>query len=256
MTDVNVNFPPTVSPNRSVTASDVESMVTQVKADVEGQVSDVTAQLAETGISPSQLGAKVDGVSDDTSFINEAISTGKKLVGYGTTIVSSLTDPYSLKSEDSLKVIRKSDGYLYNSYADKYNRIIFGREYLSYFHRRIALGSGVKVLFSGDSTTANLGLIEDYRIHNLIKKLATYDGFYNVNTVNRGQSGKTSSEWMSTYLSGDIAENADLIVLRWGINDPEKGGNLETFLGNMKAGLTQFRNNKTYSQQSIIPNDA
>lgn len=48
MTDVNVNFPPTASPNRSVTAGDVESMVTQVKADVEGQVSVVTAQLADT----------------------------------------------------------------------------------------------------------------------------------------------------------------------------------------------------------------
>lgn len=30
MTDVNVNFPPTFSPDRSVTAGDVESMVTQV----------------------------------------------------------------------------------------------------------------------------------------------------------------------------------------------------------------------------------
>lgn len=48
MTDVNVNFPPTASPNRSVTAGDVESMVTQVKADVEGQVSVVSAQLADT----------------------------------------------------------------------------------------------------------------------------------------------------------------------------------------------------------------
>ncbi|MEK5360742.1 hypothetical protein ACPOM7_19040 [Peribacillus castrilensis] len=47
MTDVNVNFPPTVSPNRVVTAGDVESMVTQVKADVEGQVSVVSAQLAD-----------------------------------------------------------------------------------------------------------------------------------------------------------------------------------------------------------------
>lgn len=60
MTDVNVNFPPTVSPNRSVTAGDVESMVTQVKADVEGQVSVVTAQLAETV-------KKVNGATPDVN---------------------------------------------------------------------------------------------------------------------------------------------------------------------------------------------
>ncbi|MGG4267492.1 hypothetical protein [Peribacillus simplex] len=45
MNDVNVNFPPTASSNRLVIAGDMESMVTQVKGDVERQVRAVTGQL-------------------------------------------------------------------------------------------------------------------------------------------------------------------------------------------------------------------
>ncbi|WP_202190553.1 hypothetical protein [Bacillus sp. BA3] len=81
MTDVNVNFPPTVSPNRSVTAGDVESMVTQVKADVEGQVSVVSAQLADTvmdlksgGINVLSSGATGTGNVIDSNAISSALS--------------------------------------------------------------------------------------------------------------------------------------------------------------------------------------
>ncbi|MCY9007208.1 hypothetical protein [Peribacillus frigoritolerans] len=81
MTDVNVNFPPTVSPNRSVTAGDVESMVTQVKADVEGQVSVVSAQLADTvtdlksgGINVLSSGATGNGNVIDSNAISSALS--------------------------------------------------------------------------------------------------------------------------------------------------------------------------------------
>ncbi|WP_202815373.1 hypothetical protein [Peribacillus simplex] len=81
MTDVNVNFPPTVSPNRSVTAGDVESMVTQVKADVEGQVSVVSAQLADTvidlksgGINVLSSGATGTGNIIDSNAISSALS--------------------------------------------------------------------------------------------------------------------------------------------------------------------------------------
>ncbi|WP_202187003.1 hypothetical protein [Peribacillus simplex] len=81
MTDVNVNFPPTVSPNRSLNAGDVESMVTQVKADVEGQVSVVSAQLADTvidlksgGINVLSSGATGTGNVIDSSAISSALS--------------------------------------------------------------------------------------------------------------------------------------------------------------------------------------
>lgn len=213
---------------------------------------DFDIQLGENGVYPKSLGAKIDDVSNDTDYIQQAVNTRKKLYGNGISVVSSLDTKYGLVTADTLKIIRQNDQYLYNSYADKYNRLVIGQEYLSYFHRRIAAGSGTKILFSGDSTVAGIGLLEDYRIHNLIKKLAANDGFYNVSTVNRGQSGKTSSDWVNTYLSGDIAENADLAIFRWALNDPANGIDLSTFLNNMRSALQQLRANKDYTQQSIV----
>ncbi|YCI79330.1 hypothetical protein M1D47_12565 [Bacillus sp. R1-10] len=90
MTDVNVNFPPTVSPNRSVTAGDVESMVTQVKADVEGQVSVVSAQLAENVTyqqmtqRPTFTNGEIDGLEylnpDGSVFRKDTYEFGKNFV--------------------------------------------------------------------------------------------------------------------------------------------------------------------------------
>lgn len=45
MADSNVNFPPTPSPSRGVSLGDVDSLVAQAKADVEGQISDISSQL-------------------------------------------------------------------------------------------------------------------------------------------------------------------------------------------------------------------
>lgn len=50
MTDVNVNFPPSPSPVRGVTAKDLEMALIQIKADVEGQVSEVSTKLVDTQI--------------------------------------------------------------------------------------------------------------------------------------------------------------------------------------------------------------
>lgn len=210
------------------------------------------AEFEENGVYPKSLGAKIDGSSNDTGFIQEAVNLRKKLYGNGTAVVTSLDTKYGLITADTLKIIRQTDGYLFNSYADKYNRLVFGQEYLSYFHRRIAAGSSVSILFSGDSTTANSGFIQGYKINELIQTLATNDGFYNVLTVNRGQSGKTSWNWINDYLDGDLALSPDLMIIRWGINDPASGSTLDDFLKNMRTGLQRIRQTKTYAQMSVV----
>ncbi|AJO24777.1 GDSL-type esterase/lipase family protein [Weizmannia coagulans] len=225
---------------------------TTLKQRLDAENQSVTAQLAETGVYPKELGAALDGSSNDTGYINQAIASGKKLYGVGKAIVTSLEAPYGFDSSDTLKIVRQSDGYLYNSYADKYNRLVFGQEYLSYYHRRIASGSSTKIVMTGDSTTEGIGLLSGYKITDLIATLAKNDGFYNVSVVNRGQSGKTSWNWINDYLSDDLAFAPDLMIIRWGINDPAMGSDLDDYMKNMRTGLQTIRSNKTYAQMSVV----
>lgn len=48
MSDVNVNFPPISSPVRGVTAGDMEAAITQIKADVEGRISEISTQVGNS----------------------------------------------------------------------------------------------------------------------------------------------------------------------------------------------------------------
>lgn len=76
MADVNVNFPPAPSPVRGVSAIDMEAAITQVKADVEGQISGVTGQIsgAKGKIDDLWLDVKKDfGAKGDW---NDATGTG------------------------------------------------------------------------------------------------------------------------------------------------------------------------------------
>ncbi|UYZ01225.1 hypothetical protein OJ967_12405 [Peribacillus frigoritolerans] len=113
MTDVNVNFPPTVSPNRSVTAGDVESMVTQVKADVEGQVSVVTAQLADTETKLEKVNRDVPTYQLKKNRISKVMTSFQNGHGFakqsaGGQQIDDLTD--FVLGNQSMKLITAGDG--------------------------------------------------------------------------------------------------------------------------------------------------
>lgn len=59
MSDVNINFPPAAAPTRALTAGEVEDMVIQAKADVEGQVSAVVGQVEDTATDLEHRGVNV-----------------------------------------------------------------------------------------------------------------------------------------------------------------------------------------------------
>jgi hypothetical protein len=157
--------------------------------------------------------------------------------------------------------------------------LVFGQEYLSAFHKKIMSWSTggttlLNAVFSGDSTTAGDSTSGvSYHIDQLIKDMSLKSGFPFINAVNNGNSGKDTEHWNQTYVNNDLAANPDILVLRWGINDPyySKVDNsmlpdqstinptvdaqrrtVIEYEASLRSGLTKIRASKTQSQLSII----
>ncbi|PKA28894.1 hypothetical protein CWR41_02735 [Cedecea lapagei] len=76
-------------------------------------------------------------------------------------------------------------------------------------------------------------------------------GILDVQNTALGHSGKTLYEWGYFYIDTEWAQHAsaDLIVLRWGINDPMVGPyTLAQCKDALDRGLSKLRANKTVSQ--------
>lgn len=120
------------------------------------------------------------------------------------------------------------------------NKIVFGQEYLSAFHRTLRYTSNSStVIGTGDSTMAGDSAgIE--KIDYLIRSYANRDGIGDrINVINAGHSGKNSLDWINTYLAQDMSLNPKLYIIRWGIND--RTADTTNFENQMRQGLTTFR---------------
>jgi len=141
---------------------------------------------------------------------------------------------------------------------------VLGEEYLSAFHKRLLAGSPVKIVCSGDSTTAGTGLAQlSSYIDQQIAAAAELAGFDQVTTANNGISGKTAYEWANVvggsagtpFVNNDIAAAPNLLVWRWGINDPRTNlysRSIGQFAADVRAGLTAFRAAVPYTTCSIV----
>lgn len=197
---------------------------------------------------PAMTGAVGNGSTDDTIAVNKAIA------GRGTVLlpdsdrylITSLTNTYGSEFTGIGKILTPvTYGSLtsqrqLNSYGDD-KQLVFGREYLSHAHKRLIAGSAVKIVFSGDSTTAGDGTTTPYRIWELVPQFATRRGLSLVTGENRGQSGKTAAEWVSTYLAGDLALSPNVLIVRWGINDPFFGRTASQTIDSIRTGLATIR---------------
>src|SRR5690606_21248723 len=90
-----------------------------------------------------------------------------------------------------------------------------------------------------------------YLIHALLKLEGIQRG-HSVDTVNAGHSGKNTAEWVSTYLSGDLAQAPDLYIVRWGINDPTSGRSIQDFATSLRQGLQTIRASKGVGELSVL----
>ena len=134
--------------------------------------------------------------------------------------------------------------------------MVQGREYLTAFQAKLISRAASKILFDGDSTTAGDSTTTPYRIWEVVPALAGTLGFTNVTGVNAGHSGGGTSTWLSTWIALNLAENPDLMVIRWGLNDPNgvRGdlGNADYLVNNIRTGLATIRAAKTVAQMSIL----
>ncbi|MFT8350019.1 GDSL-type esterase/lipase family protein [Clostridium saccharoperbutylacetonicum] len=194
-------------------------------------------------------GAIGDNVADDTNAIQNTINLGNTVIApSGTYKITSIDNKYGKSFVGDGKILKNS--VLQNSYADKYQNI-FGREYMSYAHKRVMNGQALNIVFSGDSTTFGDSIADsNYKIYNLISILSTKAGFTNVTTVNNGHSGMTTGDWNTTYVNTDLSSAPDILVLRWGVNDAGLG--VTEFVTSLRSGLTKIRTSRPLNNLSII----
>lgn len=226
-------------------------------------------------------GAAGDGVANDQLIIDAEISInqGSLIVNDGHKfLVNTLSNIKGVDLQGFGHIVKAITGGVQklNSYADKH-QYVFGREYLAAFHNLLITQYTTPtrkpiIVFSGDSTTAGVGVSEDYQINALLKQFAYDQGIqtaYGISSINRGQSGANTEQWRTSHLAGDLAESPDLLVLRWGINDPGwlKNGttppldagqaypdrrDVDDFLLSLRSGLETIRASRSLSSLSIV----
>lgn len=195
-------------------------------------------------------GAEGDGTNNDTDSVQDAIDlSGLVAIPEGTYRVTAIDNKYGREFLGPGKIIK--NGVLYNSYA--YRDKVFGVNFLSSFHKKIMNGTATKIVFSGDSTTAGDSVVSRSNfIDQVVLTAAQKDGFSNVTVENNGVGGKHTGEWETLYVNNDLADAPDVLVLRWGINDPYYGRTLDQFVTSLRNGLGTVRAARPLNSLAII----
>ena len=240
----------------------------------------VASRLRES-VSIVDKGGAGDGSVSDQNAVDSALVTGLKSIFVNDNnkfLVTALNNALGVEFEGYGSIVKAITGGLQklNSYGDK-NQYVFGQEYMAAFHNLLITQHTTPtrkpiMVFSGDSTTAGDGASADYQIDDLLKLAGEVAGLqtpFGLSSINRGQSGQMTQQWVDTHLAGDLAANPDLLVLRWGVNDPGylKDGSTPPlnagqsfpnrrdatdFATSLRAGLTTIRASRGVSSLSIL----
>ncbi|WP_154402471.1 GDSL-type esterase/lipase family protein [Mucilaginibacter endophyticus] len=198
-------------------------------------------------------GAVGDGVTDDTVAVNAALLANKRVFDNGDFLVTNMVNDYGCQIEGDVRILKQTPNQKQqiNSYADKYQRI-FGEEYLSSFHKKLISGTATKVILTGDSTTAGDGTSNaSFRIENILHMLTLrYQIQGGVTYTNNAVGGKGTTDWLSTYLTNDLALNPDVYIIRWGVNDTISL-TADQFIENLDTGLSTIRANANFTRDKL-----
>ena len=210
--------------------------------------------------SPKNFAAVGDGVVDDTANLNTAIADNKSLFlkAGETYLTTDLENKFGVPIVGDGKIIKAVAGggtQQLNSYAD-INQHIFGREYLTFYQKKLLNRAHptdpMSVLLSGDSTTQGLFVDAPYIIGALLNTMTVYNKYTNISYGTSGHSSNTVNDWITTWLTPDLATNPDLYIVRWGIVDGSDGRTVTQYIDDLRTGLTTIRAAKDVSQQSIL----
>ena len=219
-----------------------------------GAVLRPTTEKALEQPSPQDYDAAGDGVTDDTTPLANAIAASPDLQLDGDYLVTAHSNIYGVPLNGEGRILTAVTGGLrqLNSRVDE-SQHMFGQEYLYAFHTKLMAGTTASMVFSGDSTTEGGGTqaTTPWLVNEVVLRLGKQRG-HKLTAVNAGHSNKTTAQWVSDYLTADLATAPDLYVVRWGINDPANGRDLEDFTTSLRAGLEQCRATYGVDQMAIV----
>lgn len=221
------------------------------------------------------FGAAIDGVTDDLTHVNAALAAPhvNVFVQEGTALVSAKpTDSYGPEVGPGLVLYPVTSGHVQaNTHQDR-SQHTFGEEYLDAIRRKFSARGSATIRLCGDSTTSGVSISNTAYLMDYVLNQALIEKGFTATIVNAGHSGVSTDQWVSTYLAGDISAAPDLMVVRYGINDPsfnkpgdsaantannwdaEQGHRRSAvdFAVSLRAALTSMRAAKSVSQQSIL----
>ena len=217
------------------------------------------------------------GVADNSSAVNGYIaalvanyygSSSVLALPPGKFYVPSLSNIYGVPITGSgilLKQINQNNnigtatqGWV-TSYAYMPPRLVLGLEYAGHWFSNIEGALSTTAIFSGDSTTQSGNNVSgSYTVDQLFLTSAKQAGINVLAVTNAGHSGKTTADWLNSYLATDQSANPDIYFIRFGINDPSQSIPPAQFIANIRQGLACIRNGcsgvtaKTVDQETIV----
>lgn len=202
--------------------------------------------LSRFGIAPTdpfRQGAIEDNVTIDAGAIAAAIAAtpqaGSVFIKQDTYIgTARVSNPDGVRFDGRGLVRYQPDATRGRRVQNCAGRDLYswGSEYLFAWLNLLTVSGAATVRMTGDSTT-----VAGYSVQ-LQALLARIP---NVTTTLAGISGKSTADWISTYLANDIAAAPTVLIWHWGMNDAALAVGSPTtmaqFESNLRTGLTSYR---------------
>ena len=188
-------------------------------------------------------------LSDNLAAINEAIAAcvrGESLYVPSGIFAVSATPPNSkgVRFYGPGQIVAPTPTSQINTYRYQYP-IGINREYIDQFWQVMKVTARpIRIFAYGDSTVAGgFGFIDwEWFLQNLIPEMAAIKGIRNkINLTNKGVGGSNITSW-DPVPDIDPLTGPDLIIVKYGLNDPYLPDALNAYESNLRNKLAAIRN--------------